>query len=73
MSFQEGEFIVVFEKISDPKFSVLYNSELKYAKAVTRKFTVKHLCWCLFFNKVVGLRSANFSVNFVKFLKTPIL
>ena len=59
MPFQEGEFIVVFEKISDPKFSVLYNSELKYAKAVTRKFTVK--------------QSANFSVNFVKFLKTPIL
>ena len=47
------------------------------------KFTEKHLCQCLFFNKVAGLRPANllikrlrhscFPVNFAKFLKTPFL
>ena len=45
------------------------------------KFTGKHLCQSLFFNKVAGLRSATllkkrlwhryFPVNFAKFLKTP--
>ena len=45
------------------------------------KFTGKHLCQCLFFNKVAGLRPATllkkrlwhrcFSVNFVKFLRKP--
>ena len=45
------------------------------------KFTRKHLCQSLFFNKVVGLRPATllkkrlwhrcFPVNFVKFLRTP--
>ena len=45
------------------------------------KFTGKHLCQSLFFNKVAGLRSATllkkrlwhrcFPVNFVKFLRTP--
>ena len=35
------------------------------------KFTGKHLCQSLFFNKVAGLRC--FPVNFVKFLKTPLL
>ena len=47
------------------------------------KFTGKHLCQSLFFNKVVGLRSATllkkrlwyrcFPVNFVKFLKNTFL
>ena len=47
------------------------------------KFTGKHLCQRLFFNKVVGLRLATllkkslwhrcFSVNFAKFLRTPLL
>ena len=47
------------------------------------KFTVKHLCQSLFFNKVVGLRPATllkkrlwqrcFLVNFAKFLRTPFL
>ena len=47
------------------------------------KFTGKHLCQSLFFNKVAGLRPATlikkslwhkrFSVNFVKFLRTPFL
>ena len=47
------------------------------------KFTGKHLCLSLFFNKVVGLRPATllkkrlwhkcFPVNFVKFLRTPFL
>ena len=45
------------------------------------KFTGKHLCQSLFFNKVAGLRLSTllkkrlwhkcFTVNFVKFLKTP--
>ena len=45
------------------------------------KFTGKHLCQSLFFNKVLGLRPATlskkrlwrrcFPVNFVKFLRTP--
>ena len=45
------------------------------------KFTAKHLCQSLFFNKVGGLRPATllkkrlwhrcFPVNFVKFLRTP--
>ena len=45
------------------------------------KFTGKHLCQCLFFNKVAGLRPASllkkrfwhrcFPVNFLKFLRTP--
>ena len=47
------------------------------------KFTRKHLCHSLFFNKVAGLRPATllkkrlqyrcFPVNFVKFLRTPFL
>ena len=47
------------------------------------KFTGKHLCQSLFFNKVVGLRPATllkkrlwhrcFPMNFPKFLRTPFL
>ena len=47
------------------------------------KFTGKHLCQSLFFNKVAALRPATllkkrlwhrcFPVNFVKFLRTPFL
>ena len=47
------------------------------------KFTGKHLCWILFFNKVAGLRPAAvvkktlqhrcFPENFVKFSRTPFL
>ena len=47
------------------------------------KFTGKHLCQSLFFNKVAGLRPATllkkrlwhrcFPANFVKFLRTPLL
>ena len=47
------------------------------------KFTRKHLCQSLFFNKVAGLRPATllkkrpwyrrFTVNFAKFLRTPSL
>ena len=47
------------------------------------KFTGKHLCQSLFFNKVTGLRPATllkkrlwhrcFPVNFAKFLRTPFL
>ena len=44
------------------------------------KFTGKHLCQSLFFNKTAGLRPATlkkriwnrcFPVNFAKFLRTP--
>ena len=45
------------------------------------KFTGKHLCQSLFFNKVAGLRLSTllkkrlrhrcFLVNFVKFIRTP--
>ena len=37
------------------------------------KFTGKHLCQSLFFNKVAGLRHRCFPVNFVKFLTTTFL
>ena len=49
-------------------------SEVFYAKGVIRnftKFTGKHLCQSLFFNKVAGLRHRCFPVNFVKFPRTP--
>ena len=49
-------------------------------KGVPRNFTKlpgKHLCSCLFFNKVAGLKNRIwhrcFPVNFVKFLRTPSL
>ena len=58
--------------------------EVFYKKGVLRnfaKFTRKHLCHSLFFNKVAGLRPATllkkrlwhscFPVNFAKFLRTP--
>ena len=39
------------------------------------KFTGKHLCQSLFFNKVAGLKKRlwkrYFHVNFAKFLRTP--
>ena len=60
--------------------------EVFYIKGVVKnfaKFTGKHLGQSLLFNKVAGLRSATllkkrlwhrcFSVNFVKFLRTPFL
>ena len=60
--------------------------EVSIKKSVLRnftKFTGKHLCQSLFFNKVAGLRSATllkkglwhkcFPVNFVKVLRTPFL
>ena len=60
--------------------------EVSIKKGVLRnstKFTGKHLCQSLFFNKVPGLTPATslkkrpwhryFPVNFVKFLKTPFL
>ena len=49
-------------------------SEVFYIKGVLRnftKFTGKHLCQSLFFNKVAGLRHRCFPVNFVKFPRTP--
>ena len=50
---------------------------------IPQKFTRRHLCQSLFFNKVAGLRPVTllkkrlchrcFPVNFVKFLRTPFL
>ena len=37
------------------------------------KFIGKHLCQCLFFNKVAGFGHRCFPVNFVKYLRTPFL
>ena len=37
------------------------------------KFTGKHLCQGLFFNKVAGLKHKCFPINIAKFLRTPIL
>ena len=48
--------------------------EMLYGKRVLRnfpKFTGKHLCQSLFFNKVAGLRHRCSTVNFAKFLRTP--
>ena len=58
--------------------------EVFYKKGVLRnfaKFTGKHLCQSLFFNKVAGMRTATllkkrlwhrcFPLNFAKFLKKP--
>ena len=58
--------------------------EMFYKKGVIRnfaKFTGKHLCQRVFFNKVAGLRTAtllkktlrhrSFPVNFAKVLRTP--
>ena len=60
------------------------HSDVFCKKGVLRnfaKFTGKHLCQCLFFNKAAGLSSANllkkrlwhrcFPVNFAKFLRAP--
>ena len=68
---------------------VLYGSshpDVFYKKGALRnfaKFTGKHLCQSLFFNKVAGLRPATllkkrlwhrrFPVNFTKFQRTPFL
>ena len=55
----------------------------KYILRNVTKFTGKHICQSLFFNKVAGLRPVTlfkkilwhrcFPVNFVKFLITPFL
>ena len=48
--------------------------EVFWKKGVLRnfvKFTGKHLCQSLFFDKVAGLRHGCFPVNFAKFLRTP--
>ena len=70
-------------------YSTIYrSSHRRYSvtKGVLRnfaKFTGKHLCQSLFFNKVAGLRPATllkrrlwhrcFPVNFAKFLRRPVL
>ena len=60
---------------NESKSSIIGSSrpEVFCKKSVLRnftKFTGKHLCQSLFFNKVAGLRHRCFPVNFVKFLRT---
>ena len=64
-------------------FFMMLTIGLLISEAEFAKFTGKHLCQSLFFNKVAGLRPATlfkkrlwhrcFPVNFAKFLKTPFL
>ena len=87
------EYEPIRKRIGDKNLSVELLSVLKssrqevFCKKVVLKnffkFTVKHLCHGLFFNKVAGLRPATllkkrlwhrcFPVNFAKFLRTPFL
>ena len=60
-----------FDKLKPYRSSHL---EVFCKKGVLRnftKFTGKHLCQSLIFNKVAGLRHRCFPVNFAKFLRTP--
>ena len=72
--------------VSDPTWFRNSRSDVFCKKGVIRnstKFTGKHLCQSLFFNKVAGLRPATllkkmlwnrcFPVNFVKFPRTTFL
>ena len=81
---QDSRVRVDLEKF--PNNSQKQPSEVFCKKSVLKnfaKFTEKHLCQSLFFNKVAGLRPATllkkrlwhrcFSVNFAKFLRTPFL
>ena len=69
----KDKFKITFDKVP-LKLTITRSSrpEVFCKKGVLRnftKFTGKHLCQSLFFNKVAGLR--RFPVNFVKFLRTP--
>ena len=83
--------IIFGYNIATPLYKHLLNSllmqkqspEVFHKKSVLRnfaKFTEKHLCQSLFFNKVAGLRQLCqrlwhrwFAVNFAKCLRTPFL
>ena len=78
--------IILFSFFQNTVFVQKQSSRGFCKKGVLRnvaKFTEKHLRQSLFFNKVAGLRPATllkktlchrgFSVNFAKFLRTPIL
>ena len=67
-----------FTKVVTPVHSRSSHQRCSIKKGVLRnftKFTGKHLCKSLFFNKVAGLRNRlwhrYFPVNFVIFLRTP--
>ena len=77
----DPDILQIFHKKSVSRSS---RPEVFCKKGVLRNFakiTVKHPCQSLFFNKVAGLRTANllkerlwhkcFTVNVLKFLKTP--
>ena len=63
--------------------TVARSRSIKKCFKPSKKFTGKHLCRSVFFNRVVGRGLANllkkrlrcrcFPVNFMKFLRTPIL
>ena len=86
LSFSEGKLTAQqYFNVSTPS-SRRGTNKSKCEKGVLRnftKFTEKHLCQSLFFNKVAALRPATllkkrlwhscFPVNFVKFLRTPFL
>ena len=83
-------FLEIFYHFSEKEINVTFSfrssrSELFCKKGFLKnfaKFTGKHVCQSLFFNRVADLRPATlfkkrlwyrrFSVNFAKFLKTPI-
>ena len=79
-----SEQIFAFRKLRGVEINRSSRPEVFCKKGVLRnftKFTGKHLCQSLFFNKVAGLKPATllkkrlwhrcFPVNFVKFLRTP--
>ena len=88
--FREKQMHQMFrEFFADKSFFYLIQKqppEVFYKKCALRnfgKFTGKHLCQSLFFNKVTSLRPTTllkkrlwhrcFPVNFAKFLRTPFL
>ena len=77
-------YLIHWQFYASWKYSQKQPLEVSHKKGVLRnftKFTGKHLCQSLFFNKVAGLRPATllkkwlwyrcFPVNFVKFPRTP--
>ena len=74
------QIVIVTNKVQKQPPGVFYKKDVLKNFS---KFTGKHLCWSLFFNKDAGLRPATllknrfqqrcFPVNFVKFLRTPFL
>ena len=74
---------MIMPKLTFPRIYLVYFCSSKQAHFFKFSFWKKHLCQSLFFDKVAGLRPAIllkkrlryrcFSVNFVKFPRTPFL